>query len=93
MLMCLVNLVVVLFLLSTGEGELAKFIMVNPILFIRGSIHQDHSRFSYISRGRQCAFLSLSDFLCGNSCDISTTETVDLVYKILEMFNQQNQSQ
>ena len=74
--MCFVNLVVYLFLLlSTGKGEFAKFIMFNPILFTRGSIHQGDCRFSDISRGRQCALL------CANLCDISTwtTETVDRV--------------
>ena len=34
---------------STGEGEFAKFIMFNPILFTRGSIHQGDCRFSDIS--------------------------------------------
>jgi hypothetical protein len=33
--------------------------MTNTILFIRGSIHQGHQRFSVLSRGRQCSFMSL----------------------------------
>ena len=70
MLMCFVNLVVYLFLLlSTGKGEFAKFIMFNPILFTRGSIHQGDCRSSDIFRGRQCAFMSLSPLLCANLCD------------------------
>ena len=67
--------------LSVGEGKVAKFIMLNATLFTRGSIHQGDSRFSDISRGRQCAFMSLSALLCANYCEISTwtTETVDRV--------------
>ena len=68
-------------LLPTGKGEFAKFIMFNPILFTGGSIHQGDCRFSDISRGRQCAFMSLSALLRANFCAISTwtTETVDRV--------------
>ena len=57
------------------EGTFWKFIMSNATLFIRGSIHQGDSRFSDISRGRQCAFMSLSALLCTNSHDISTWTT------------------
>ena len=55
--------------------------MSNATLFIRESIHQGDSRFSDISRGRQCAFMSLSALLWTNSHDISTwtTETIDRV--------------
>ena len=55
--------------------------MFSATLFTRGSIHQGDSRFSDISRGRQCAFMSLSALLIANCGDISawTTETVDRV--------------
>ena len=53
--------------------------MFNSTIFARGSIHQGNNRFSDISRGRQCAFMSLSALLCANSSDILTwtTETMD----------------
>ena len=49
--------------------------MFNATLFTRGS------RFSDISRGRQCAFMSLSALLCANRGDISTwtAKTMDRV--------------
>src|SRR6056300_28357 len=55
--------------------------MLNTSLFIRGSVHQGDSRFSDISRGRQCAFMSLSALLFANNDGISTwtTETMDHV--------------
>ena len=55
--------------------------MLNASLFIRGSVHQGDSRFSEMSRGRQCAFMSLSALLSANYDDISTwtTETMDRV--------------
>ena len=64
-----------------GEDEFTEVIMLNVTLFTRGIIHQGDSRFSNISRGRQCAFMSLSALLCANLCDISTwtTETVNRV--------------
>ena len=42
-------------------------IMLNAILSIAGSSHQGHERFSEISMGRQCSFMSfsLSRFPCG----------------------------
>ena len=43
--------------------------MSNSTLFVRGSIHQGDSRFSDISRGTQCAFMSPSALSCANSCD------------------------
>ena len=56
-----------------------KFIMLNSTFFARGSIRQGDNRFSDVSRGRQCAFMSLSALLCANSNDILTwtTETID----------------
>ena len=55
--------------------------MLNVTLVSRGSVHQGHSRFSNISRGRQHAFMSSSVVMCANLCDISTwtTETVNRV--------------
>ena len=56
-----------------------KFIMLNSTFFARGSIHQGNNRFSDVSRGGRCAFMSLSALLCANSSDILTwtTETID----------------
>ena len=53
--------------------------MFNSTFFARGSIHQGNNRFSNASRGRQCAFMSISAILCANSCDILTwtTDTID----------------
>ena len=53
--------------------------MLNSTLFARESIHKGDNRFSDISRGRQCAFMSFSALLCANSCHILTwtTETID----------------
>ena len=42
-------------------------IMSNPTLFVNGSIHQGHERFSDISRGRQCSFMSFSVLLFAQS--------------------------
>ena len=55
--------------------------MLNSTFFARGSIHQGNNRFSDISRGRQCAFMSLSALLCANSSDIITwsTDAIDRV--------------
>jgi len=48
-------------------------------IFARGSIHQGNSRFSDVSRGRQCAFMSLSALLWANSSPVLTwkSQTVD----------------
>ena len=52
------------------------------IYLLNGSIHQGDRRFSDVSRGRQCAFRSLSAVLCANSCDVSqwTAHTVDQLF-------------
>jgi len=42
-------------------------IMLNWILSIAGSSHQGHERFSEISRGRQCSFMSFSMLLCAQA--------------------------
>ncbi len=57
------------------------FSMLNATLFIRGSIYQGDNRFSDISRGRECAFMSLSALLSAHCDDISTwtTNTMDCV--------------
>ena len=61
------------------KGTYMNFIMSNTTFFARGSIHQGNDRFSNVSRGRQCAFMSLSALLCANSCDILTwtSDTID----------------
>ena len=41
--------------------------MLNAILSIAGSSHQGHERFSEISMGRQCSFMSFSALLCAQS--------------------------
>ena len=50
-------------------------------LLVSGSIHQGDERFSVVSRGRQCAFISLSALLCANSCHPSqwTTQMIDYI--------------
>ena len=53
--------------------------MLNAILSIAGSSHQGHERFSEISRGRQCCFISFSALLCAQSFPVQhwDTATVD----------------
>ena len=55
--------------------------MLNVILSIAGSSHQGHERFSEISRGRQCSFMSFSALLCSQSFPVrhSDTATVDQI--------------
>ena len=55
--------------------------MSNTDLIANGSIRQGDDRFSDVSRGRQCAFMSLSALLCANSCPVSrwTTQAVDRI--------------
>jgi hypothetical protein len=50
-------------------------------LFTSGSIHQAHERFSDVSRGRQCSFISSSALLCAQTIPIErwTTERVDQI--------------
>ena len=61
------------------EGTLQRIIMFFHVVFARGSIHEGDSRFIDISRGRQCAFMSLSALLWANSSDILTwkSQTID----------------
>ena len=49
------------------------------IMIIRGSIHQGHEAFSKHSRGRQCAFMSLTalHFKRSNSVDLWTQTNID----------------
>ena len=42
--------------------------MLNAILSIAGSSHQGHERFSEVSRGRQCSFMSFSALSCAQLC-------------------------
>ena len=56
-------------------------IMLNAILSIAGSSHQSRERFSEISRGRQCFFMSFSALLCAQSFpvrhwDIATVDQI-----------------
>ena len=57
--------------------------MLNAILSIAGSSHQGHERFSEISRGRQCSFMSFSVLLCAQSFPVrhcwDHTATVDQI--------------
>ena len=55
--------------------------MLNAILSIAGSSHQGHKRFSEISRGRQCSFMSFSALLCAQSFPVRhwDTATVDQI--------------
>ena len=54
---------------------------VKHCLIVSGSIHQAERRFSDVSRGRQCAFISFSALLHANSCHVSqwTAGTVDQI--------------
>ena len=45
--------------------------MANADLIVSGSIHQADRRFSDLSRGRQCAFISFSAILRENSSRVS----------------------
>ena len=45
--------------------------MSNADLIVSGSIHQADHRFSDLSRGRQCAFISFSALLRASSCRVS----------------------
>ena len=47
--------------------------MLNAILSIAGS--QGHERFSEISRGRQCSFMSFSALLCAQSFPVRHRDT------------------
>lgn len=55
--------------------------MLNAILSIAGSSHHGHERFSEISRGRQCSFMSFSALLCAQSFPVKQwdTATVDQI--------------
>ena len=55
--------------------------MLNAILSIAGSSHQGHERFSEISRGRQCSFMSFSALLCAQLFPVRhwDTATVDQI--------------
>ena len=51
-----------------------------------GSIHQSHERFSDISRGRQCSFMSFSALLRAQNLPIEqgTASTVDQILLYLD---------
>ena len=46
--------------------------MSSSKLFVAGSIHQGQERFSDISRGRQCSFMSFSALLCAQTLSIES---------------------
>ena len=48
------------------------------ITCIRGSIHQGHEAFSEHSRGRQCAFMSLSALLFNRSDSVDSWTQTDI---------------
>ena len=52
--------------MSLLGGFFDSVVMLNAILSIAGSSHQGHERFSEISRGRQCSFISFSALLCAH---------------------------
>ena len=56
-------------------------IMLNAILSIAGSSHQSYERFSEISRGRQCSFMTFSALLFAQSFPVRhwDTATVDQI--------------
>ena len=59
-----------------------KCVMSYANLIVIGSVHQGVRRFSNVSRGRQCTFMSLSAlFICANGCRVSQwpAETVDQI--------------
>ena len=62
-------------------GFFNSVIILNAILSIAGSSHQGHERFSEISRGRQCCFMSFSALLCAQSFPVQhwDTATVDQI--------------
>jgi len=51
---------------SRGNFDVCMIYYNNTTFFARGSIHQGNNRFRDVSRGRQCAFMSLSALLCAN---------------------------
>ena len=59
--------------------SLDHYAMSNAILFVNASIHQGDRRFSDVSRGRRCAFMSLSPLLCANSCDVRNGRPTQLI--------------
>ena len=60
--------------------------MSETLLFDRGTIHQGDERFSSLSRGRQCCFMSLSallfDRLCSSLSCRWTAENVDHILSV-----------
>jgi len=53
--------------------------MSNHTLIVAGSIHQGNERFSDVSRGRQCCFMSFSALLCAQLLPVAqwSTQTID----------------
>ena len=57
--------------------------MSNLNLFLAGSIHQGNERFSDISRGRQCSFMSFSALLYAQTLPIEQWTAASTVDQIL----------
>ena len=58
---------------NCSRQEVVKFsieIMPNSDLLVAGSIHQGRERFSDISHGRQCSFMSFSALLFAHTLPI-----------------------
>ena len=62
--------------------------MLNAILSIAGSSHQGHERFSEISKGRQCSFMSFSallSVLCAQSFPVRQWDTATVDQILIEV--------
>ena len=59
-------------------------IMLNAILSIARSSHQGHERFSEISRGRHCSFMSFSALLCAQSFPVQHWDTAAVDQILIE---------
>ena len=58
--------------------------MLNAILSIARSSHQGHERFSQISRGRHCSFMSFSALLCAQSFPVQHWDTAAVDQILIE---------
>ena len=58
--------------------------MLNAVLSIAGSSHQSQERFSEISRGRQCSFMSFPALLCAESFPVRHWDTATIDQILIE---------
>ena len=70
--------------MSRWVRSICKCILLNSNFFVAGSIHEGHKRFSDISRGGQCSFMSFSALLRAQSLPdlfltIYSKKTINLV--------------